>query len=173
MGLMFNCSVKKFPDMELPRETIPQKTLTLDPYPETNFSTPIKKAVQKQQLVNRLEPAAESQFHIFRKNADKQVSNTYSNPDNTAHSAIQSSWAAFTGMSDGQRNQMLKGILSKCSSKQVDYICTLLNLKMVGDSNKLHVIIFIPKRQVVPGELAHKYQSKKKLRQGEKVDDAR
>ncbi|KAI8828883.1 hypothetical protein BJ741DRAFT_624859 [Chytriomyces cf. hyalinus JEL632] len=33
-------------------------------------------------------------------------------------------------MGDTERNQLLKGLLSKCSSKQVDLICTSLNLKM-------------------------------------------
>ncbi|KAJ3203839.1 hypothetical protein HDU82_006278 [Entophlyctis luteolus] len=47
-----------------------------------------------------------------------------------SHSAIQATWTLFAAMSDAQRNQMLKGLLSKCSSKQVEFICTNLNLKL-------------------------------------------
>ena len=127
--------------MESAREPIP-KTISLYPCPQTKLPIipPVKKIVEKKETVQQ---NVESQFHIFKKAVEKETLNSgFSNPDNSAHSAIQSSWAAFTGMSDGQRNQMLKGILSKCSSKQVDYICTLLNLKMVGESNKLHVFYF-------------------------------
>ncbi|TPX54411.1 hypothetical protein CcCBS67573_g09575 [Chytriomyces confervae] len=51
-------------------------------------------------------------------------------PSEATHAVIQSTWALFTAMGDAQRNQLLKGLLSKCSSKQVDLICTSLNLKM-------------------------------------------
>lgn len=122
------------------KESITQKSLTLFSYPESTATAAMIPPIKSDKKLASPSETIESQFHIYKKTVDKvpQSSNT-SNPDNSIHCAIQSSWAAFTAMSDGQRNQMLKGILAKCSSKQVDYICTLLNLKMVGDANKMHV----------------------------------
>jgi hypothetical protein len=161
--------------MKSTKEPIP-KTFTLDPYPQTKLASPIvppvKKTADKKQTVQQ---NVESQFHIFKKVVEKETPNSgFSNPDNSAHSAIQSSWAAFTGMSDGQRNQMLKGILSKCSSKQVDYICTLLNLKMVGESNKLHVFYFTQKRLFqgnwpISIKVKRKISMQKKMMQGRSI----
>lgn len=34
-------------------------------------------------------------------------------------------------MSDAQRNVLLKGLVTRCGEKQVEAICTWLNLKMV------------------------------------------
>ncbi|KAJ3021121.1 UNVERIFIED_CONTAM: hypothetical protein HDU68_009796 [Siphonaria sp. JEL0065] len=51
-------------------------------------------------------------------------------PSEATHAIIQSTWGLFAAMGDTQRNQLLKGLLSKCSTKQVDLICTCLNLKM-------------------------------------------
>ncbi|KAI8614953.1 hypothetical protein BC830DRAFT_1064942 [Chytriomyces sp. MP71] len=51
-------------------------------------------------------------------------------PSEATHAMIQSTWSLFAAMGDAQRNQMLKGLLGKCSSKQVDLICTCLNLKI-------------------------------------------
>ncbi|KAI9344249.1 hypothetical protein BDR26DRAFT_209620 [Obelidium mucronatum] len=51
-------------------------------------------------------------------------------PAEATHAIIQSTWGLFAAMGDAQRNQLLKGLLTKCSTKQVDLICTCLNLKM-------------------------------------------
>lgn len=48
----------------------------------------------------------------------------------SAHS-IQSIWAAFSNMSDAQRNMLLKGLIARSGMKQVECICTALNLKSV------------------------------------------
>ena len=80
------------------------------------------------------------QFHLYKK--PKESLNTYtvqSNSSDSAHAAIQSTWLSFTAMTDAQRNQLLKGLISRCSSKQVDYICTLLNLKTVEETSLNHV----------------------------------
>ena len=121
------------------RDFIPQKTLNLSPYPESKFTTcaipPIAKKTQSKNA-----PPIESQFHIFKKPIESATPHlSLDNSEHSVHSSIQSSWAAFSAMNDGQRNQMLRGILAKCSSKQVDYICTMLNLKIVGETDKLHV----------------------------------
>ncbi|KAJ3121031.1 hypothetical protein HK100_012551 [Physocladia obscura] len=46
------------------------------------------------------------------------------------HAIIHSTWSFFATMPDNQRNQFLKGLLAKCSSTQIDLICTTLNLKI-------------------------------------------
>ncbi|KAI9103738.1 GAF domain-like protein [Phlyctochytrium arcticum] len=51
------------------------------------------------------------------------------------HESIQQTWAAFDAMSDTQRNVLLKGLVARCEGKQVEAICTWLNLKMVDGSS--------------------------------------
>jgi hypothetical protein len=46
---------------------------------------------------------------------------------------IQNTWATFSTMSDQQRNQLLRGLLSRSSSQQIEYICTCLNIKSLDD----------------------------------------
>ncbi|KAI8805978.1 hypothetical protein BJ742DRAFT_680566 [Cladochytrium replicatum] len=46
-----------------------------------------------------------------------------------SHNIIQNTWAAYLGMSDMQRNLLLKGLINRSSTKQIDYICSMLNLK--------------------------------------------
>ena len=123
------------------KEAIRTKTIELSPYPNAVQKNPIIPPINdnsdKPSIIN---PLVESQFHIYKKPVENspQMPSLLS-PSDSIHSTIQTSWAAFGGMSDKQRNHMLKGILTKCSSKQIDYICTLLNLKIVGDGNKSHV----------------------------------
>jgi hypothetical protein len=52
----------------------------------------------------------------------------------SGHSYIQQTWSVFSNLSDAQRNQLLKGLISRCSSKQIQLICTCLNLKSVDTS---------------------------------------
>jgi hypothetical protein len=54
-------------------------------------------------------------------------------PEENSHSFIQHAWAMFSTMSDIQRNQLLKGLLSRSSSQQIEYICTCLNIKSLDD----------------------------------------
>ncbi|KAJ3126533.1 hypothetical protein HK098_007433 [Nowakowskiella sp. JEL0407] len=66
------------------------------------------------------------------------------------HNVIQNTWAAFSTMSDVQRNQLLRGLISRCSSKEIDFICTSLNLqtrhlqnlKQTVDLNDLNTLYF-------------------------------
>ncbi|KAI8925193.1 hypothetical protein BC831DRAFT_436089 [Entophlyctis helioformis] len=58
---------------------------------------------------------------------------TFTNQD-TNHSFVQHTWSTFSNMSDGQRNQLLKGLIGRCSSKQIEMICTCLNLKTIDTS---------------------------------------
>jgi hypothetical protein len=65
-------------------------------------------------------------------------------------------------MTDAQRSQLLKGLISRCTSKQVDYICTLLNLKSIQESNRSTL------QHLVPTDIASKFpqqtrQTKNKL----------
>lgn len=47
------------------------------------------------------------------------------------HSLIQSTWSLFSNLNDTDRNSLLKGLLSRSSTKQVQLICTYLNLKTI------------------------------------------
>jgi hypothetical protein len=91
-----------------------------------------------------LDSNKKDEFHLFlsKPKADPKSKAGFlkdeTNPD-VIHEVIQSTWASFNGMSDGQRNQLLKGLISRCSSKQVEYICTQLNLKMIDEDSKNHV----------------------------------
>ena len=42
---------------------------------------------------------------------------------------IQSTWTLFSLLSDLDKNMLLKGLIKRCSSLQIEYICTELNLK--------------------------------------------
>jgi adenylate cyclase len=42
---------------------------------------------------------------------------------NSAHSFIQQTWSVFSHLNDSQRDQLLKGLISRCSSKQIQLIC--------------------------------------------------
>ena len=55
-------------------------------------------------------------------------------PQDTGHSFIQRTWSTFSNMTDSERNQLLKGILGRCSSKQIETICTCLNLRTIDTS---------------------------------------
>lgn len=57
------------------------------------------------------------------------------------HAIIQTAWSAFDNMTESQRNTMLKGLLNRCSSKQVDMICTSLNLKTYETVKPTHVSV--------------------------------
>lgn len=61
------------------------------------------------------------------------------NDDN--HSFIQSTWATFSTLNDTHRNQLLKGLLSRSSSQQIEFICTCLNIKSLdGNSFKSQLV---------------------------------
>lgn len=42
---------------------------------------------------------------------------------------MQEIWSLFTVMEENQRNKLLQGIIERCSSRQIDYICGAMNLK--------------------------------------------
>ena len=54
-----------------------------------------------------------------------------SHEGDTDHSFIQQSWTVFSTLNDMERNQLLKGIIARCSTKQIQLICTCLNLKQI------------------------------------------
>eukprot|EP00842_Homolaphlyctis_polyrhiza_P000510 jgi/Hompol1/145/HPOL_002454-RA len=58
----------------------------------------------------------------------------------TNHSFVQHTWATFSNMTDAQRNQLLKGIIGRCSSKQIEMICTCLNLQTIDTSIPGHPV---------------------------------
>ncbi|KAL5038714.1 hypothetical protein BDV3_001937 [Batrachochytrium dendrobatidis] len=47
----------------------------------------------------------------------------------TPHGFFQHTWSMFSNMTDAQRNQLLKGLMARCSTKQVEVISTCLNLR--------------------------------------------
>ncbi|KAJ3065164.1 hypothetical protein HDU98_011451 [Podochytrium sp. JEL0797] len=127
------------------------QSLSLNPLPTsrnnslpklpTNDSQQLQQRQQQQQQMNasqnpshqKLQQPPMLQLHMAASNAISLPfsGNTASFPTSEApHAVIQSTWSLFASMSDSQRNQLLKGLLSKCSSKQVDLICTCLNLKI-------------------------------------------
>nr|KAJ3422883.1 hypothetical protein HK105_005831 [Polyrhizophydium stewartii] len=71
----------------------------------------------------------------------------------TSHSFVQHTWSMFSNMTDVQRNQLLKGIIGRCSSKQIEMICTCLNLRTIDTSLPGHQVP--PK--ILPDEVAGKY----------------
>ena len=95
-------------------------------------------------------------FHLYAKQESDAYKNFSSHPvtKDSDHNSIQVTWSQFTSMSDSQRNQMLKGIIHRCSSKQIEYICTILNLKMVETSTN-------PIQKIMPSEVASKFPFKK------------
>ena len=58
------------------------------------------------------------------------------------NTVIQSTWAAFSAMPNAERNLLLKGLIHRCSTNQVEYICTQLNLKGSEASQEGRVTIF-------------------------------
>ena len=48
----------------------------------------------------------------------------------SAHSHIQNIWSTYGSMTDSQRNQLLKGLIARSGKKQMELVCTSLNLKM-------------------------------------------
>lgn len=136
---------------------------------------------QKNSKVVRKEKNNALEFHLYAaKKAPLELPSlgqrSPTTPD-SVHSAIQTTWGLFNGMSDSQRNQLLAGLLSRCSSKQVEYICTMLNLKMVDVNSKHRVrtLIYIQKYQthilrkiekLVPQEIARKFPARKNVLKG-------
>ena len=43
---------------------------------------------------------------------------------------LQEVWSLFSAMEDQQRNQLLQGLLERCTVKQTDFICGAMNLKI-------------------------------------------
>jgi hypothetical protein len=105
-------------------------------------SSPRTSTIKKESPKSSSDPSKE--FHLFlsKPKAEPKSKPGFTkdeiNPD-VIHEVIQNTWASFNGMSDGQRNQLLKGLITRCSSKQVEYICTQLNLKLVDENSKNHV----------------------------------
>ncbi|KAJ3388034.1 hypothetical protein HDU92_001642 [Lobulomyces angularis] len=63
-----------------------------------------------------------------RKSANNKL-NKSSRSNYDINSITQSTWVAFSSMTDLEKNALLKGLIQRCSSNQVEYICTILNLK--------------------------------------------
>ncbi|KAH6587857.1 hypothetical protein BASA50_011048 [Batrachochytrium salamandrivorans] len=57
------------------------------------------------------------------------IESTLLDPQESIHSFVQHTWAKFASMPDAHRNMLLKGIISHCSTKQTEMICTSLNLR--------------------------------------------
>ncbi|KAI8902992.1 hypothetical protein BC833DRAFT_571499 [Globomyces pollinis-pini] len=52
----------------------------------------------------------------------------------SSHEFIQNTWTTFSNLGDSHRNQLLKGLLTRCSSKQIEFICTCLNIKSLDEN---------------------------------------
>ncbi|ORY48560.1 hypothetical protein BCR33DRAFT_714320 [Rhizoclosmatium globosum] len=113
-------------------------TISSIPQPQRNNSLPRLNSQQPLPQVPQAQNGAQKQqdqgpYHppIVQHHFPPFSGNMTSFPPAEAnHAIIQSTWSLFAAMEDNQRNQLLKGLLLKCSSKQVDLICTQLNLKM-------------------------------------------
>ncbi|KAJ3309655.1 hypothetical protein HDV04_005842 [Boothiomyces sp. JEL0838] len=71
----------------------------------------------------------------------------HSNSLDSTHAFIQHTWSTFSTLSDADRNQLLKGLLSRSNSKQIEYICTCLNIKSMESGcvqNSLPTKVFPP-----------------------------
>ncbi|KAJ3316146.1 hypothetical protein HDU76_002049 [Blyttiomyces sp. JEL0837] len=83
---------------------------------------------------NQLPRLTHAPLHIHASRSPPEIANVLGvnalNFSEPVHSTIQNIWSTFNGMGDAERNQLLRGLLAKCSTKQVDLICTSLNLKM-------------------------------------------
>ncbi|KAJ3106152.1 hypothetical protein HDU97_006969 [Phlyctochytrium planicorne] len=62
----------------------------------------------------------------------------------SVNTAIQQIWSLFATMSDSQRNSLLRGLLARSSSKQIDTVCTSLNLKISEPSLGHSPTVFTP-----------------------------
>ncbi|KAJ3350766.1 hypothetical protein HDU91_006206 [Kappamyces sp. JEL0680] len=55
--------------------------------------------------------------------------------EENTHSFIQNTWSTFSTLSDSHRNQLLKGLLSRSSSQQIEFICTCLNIQSLDSGS--------------------------------------
>ena len=60
--------------------------------------------------------------------------------ERTNNDVIQQAWLKFGTMSDNQRNTLLKGLLAKCNSQQIEFICSDINLKLSVENEVLYVL---------------------------------
>lgn len=81
-------------------------------------------------MLPRINPG-QFQIHVARPRIPEEALHANSplhGMDNMS-TAIQNTWAMFSAMMDSERNLLLRGLLDRCSTKQVEFICTALNLK--------------------------------------------
>jgi hypothetical protein len=62
--------------------------------------------------------------------------------EETNHDFIQKTWSTYSTLNDTHRNQLLKGLLSRSSTQQIEFICTCLNLKSLDNEKKSLVSYF-------------------------------
>lgn len=63
--------------------------------------------------------------------------------EENTHAFIQNAWSTFSNISDSHRNQLLKGLLSRSSSQQIEFICTCLNIKSLDNATPGNLVVLI------------------------------
>ena len=63
--------------------------------------------------------------------------------EENTHSFIQNTWSTFSNLSDSHRNQLLKGLLSRSSSQQIEFICTCLNIKSLDNGTPGNPVVYL------------------------------
>lgn len=99
----------------------------------TNFTrpyTPKKRVPTLEPLNITLSPNIAPPADIF-----------YGEKPEDCHDFIQRAWSTYSTLNDSHRNQLLKGLLSRSSAIQIEFICTCLNLKSL-DSDSIGLVIF-------------------------------
>jgi hypothetical protein len=79
----------------------------------------------------------ESNHNSSKRNSARQVqeaNNLLGNGTQGIQHHIQQSWSSFGMMTEVQRATLLKGLIERCSNREIDYICSLLNFKLAENS---------------------------------------
>jgi hypothetical protein len=63
----------------------------------------------------------------------------YEDKPEDSHDFIQRAWSTYSTLNDSHRNQLLKGLLTRSSAQQIEFICTCLNLKSL-DSDSIGLV---------------------------------
>lgn len=145
---------------------------SISPIPKIAAKTPLLPSIGTGPLNLRLAASAlMPQFKEGKTSHECRENPNYLDVDST-HSYIQHTWSVFSNLNDGQRDQLLKGLISRCSSKQIQLICTCLNLKAVNTNN---LPGSRPDFKIVPGDVYGKYlvaHSKKQIKPASATEEA-
>ena len=55
---------------------------------------------------------------------------------------VQQTWSNFSMMTEGQRATLLKGLLERCSAKEIDFVCSHLNIQLAR-TNQVNIRITV------------------------------